>query len=101
MIALNEARFRAANERIERVGRALDEQRIPFLCECGDDRCTRAIVLTLVEYEEVRAHPARFVVRAGHEFLEAEVVVDAVEGYTIVEKTDRSRRLVEAADPRA
>jgi hypothetical protein len=61
---------------------------VPFLCECADPGCFEAVMLSLEEYEQVRAHPSRFVLVAGHEDVEAahERIVEAEEGYAIVEK---------------
>ena len=43
-LALNEATFREANERVGAVARRLDiEQPIPFICECGRQGCTTVI----------------------------------------------------------
>ncbi len=97
IIARNEARFRSANEKIEAVGVELTADVVPFLCECGNATCTRPVLLTLAEYEQVRENRARFFVLRGHEHLEAEVVVDEHDRYAVVEKTHDARKLVEAA----
>jgi hypothetical protein len=79
-VAENQVTFRRANEEIEGVAADLDEsltlRLIPFLCECADRGCTRAIRLTPSEYEAVRASPRRFAVSPGHEVtLEDEQVI--------------------------
>jgi hypothetical protein len=28
---------------------------VAFVCECADDRCRRAVLMTVAEYDEVRA----------------------------------------------
>lgn len=85
-----EAAFRRANEALYRRFRELGTADLaPFLCECGDDRCTQTIRLTLEEYEEVRGRPGRFVVVPGHVILEVERVVEAGERYEVVEKPSR------------
>jgi hypothetical protein len=90
-VAETEATFRRANEalhgRFQELG---TDDLAPFLCECGDDRCTQTIRLTLEEYEEVRGQPGRFVVVPGHEILEVERVVEVGERYEVVEKPGRT-----------
>ena len=97
-LAKNEAVFRAGNESIEKsVGGKLE--RIPYLCECGDQHCFETVVLTSAEYKAVRSHPARFVVVPGHEDLTAgEAVVGQGDGFTLVEKQGEERELVEPED---
>jgi hypothetical protein len=89
-VAENEATFRRANEALYRRFREVGTDELaPFLCECGDHRCTQTIRLKLEEYEEVREQPGRFVVIPGHEILEVEQVVEAGERYEVVEKPSR------------
>ena len=92
-IAENQARFRAANERIEAI--AVQTQfadDVPFLCECADERCVEIIRLSLADYEEARRHPRRFFNAMGHERLSVEsgaaVVVASRSGYVLVDKVD-------------
>jgi hypothetical protein len=47
-IALNESTFRDVNEAIE-SGRGEREGLVPFVCECGQLRCTEVVELTLRE----------------------------------------------------
>ena len=98
--AANEARFRVANEQIH--GKVLElgreEPPAPYLCECEDARCTTIILLTAVEYEDVRSGARQFAVASGHE--DAARVVDRRPGFTVVEKTGEEGRLVEELDPR-
>jgi hypothetical protein len=90
-VAENEATFRRANEALYGRFRELGTDDLaPFLCECGDDRCTQTIRLTLEEYDEVRGQPGRFVVVPGHEILEFERVVEARDRYEVVEKPSRT-----------
>ena len=62
--------FRAINERIrELAGRfeqAADEP-IAFVCECADETCVERVPLTVQQYDDIRAIPARFAVVPGHE----------------------------------
>ena len=99
-LAKNETIFRAGNEKIDTAADGKLEK-VPYLCECGDERCFEFVPLRSAEYEAVRAHPARFFVLAGHEDLTAgEVVVEQCDGYTLVEKQGEERTLVELRDPR-
>jgi hypothetical protein len=58
------------------------------------------IELSVREYEDVRAHPRRFVVLPGHELGELETVVESRSGYVIVEKRDLAGEVAEQHDPR-
>ena len=104
-LALNQSTFRSANERIERAAQSHHfeaTQGIPFICECADPSCYETVMLSLVDYEAVRARPNRFFLVAGHEDAEEtrEHVLEAEQGYAIVEKIGTAG--VEAArlDPR-
>src|ERR671937_1881575 len=67
--AQNEARFREANEQIQWKVLELGTrgQAAPYLCECDDTGCTIVVLLTVVEYEEVRSESRWFLVAPGHE----------------------------------
>jgi hypothetical protein len=102
-LAQNEGVFRAGNEAIDSnlAAAGLEGQR-PYLCECGDASCLARVALTGAEYEAIRAHPARFFVVPGHEdFSAGEIVVEETVRYTVVEKQDDERKVVERTDPRA
>jgi hypothetical protein len=100
-VAENESIFRRANEKLEQRFRELGAEGLtPFLCECGDARCTRTIRLSLDEYEEVRRRPGHFAIVPGHQILEAERVIEENGRYDVVEKVDVGRRVAEARDPR-
>lgn len=100
-VAENEATFRHANEKLEQRFRELGAEGLtPFLCECGDARCTRTIKLSLDEYEAVRERPDHFAIVPGHQILEVERVVEENGRYDVVEKVDVGRRVAEARDPR-
>src|SRR4051794_10119779 len=101
-LAANEAVFRSGNEAIDanRGDGGSDAQ--PYMCECGVESCFERVTLTRVEYEAVRAHPARFLVAPGHEDQTAgEVVVEQSSRYAVVEKRGEEREIVERIDPRA
>jgi hypothetical protein len=86
-MAKNEALFRQVNERIEEVNEELGESgESDFLCECGDDDCTKPIRLTLAEYEEVRSNPTHFAIARGHEVIDVEHVISETDRFAVVEK---------------
>ena len=104
-IAINDARFRDANESIEAAAEEFDiSERIPFLCECADPSCTTALRLSLTEYEEIRAESTYFLNAPGHVVAAhgaARVVSErARRGYTIVEKIGRAGEVAELTDHR-
>jgi hypothetical protein len=100
--AENESTFRAANESIEASAQDLNlaALRIPFICECENERCTQIVRLTIAEYERVRRKGRHFFVSPGHQ-AQPDRVVAEVDGYTAVEKTGEEGRLVAERDPRA
>jgi hypothetical protein len=101
-IARNEAFFRAVNEGIAEASERFESSEAEFLCECGDPRCTHRIELPLEEYESVRSHPTRFLVRRGHQEPEIEEVVQRRRRYAVVEKVDRiAAAVVRRLNPRA
>ncbi len=101
-IARNEAFFRAVNEGIAEASEHFEAEDAELLCECGDARCMHRLEVPLDEYENVREHPARFLVRNGHVRPEVEQVVDRRGRYAIVEKVDDvAATIVRRLDPRA
>jgi hypothetical protein len=99
-VAENEALSREINELIE--AHSPGERRSPgtFLCECGRQQCDHIIDITPRDYERVRGHPRRFIVRPGHEEPDAETVVEAYSDYVVVEKQDEAGRVAEDENPR-
>jgi hypothetical protein len=92
-LAMNQARFRYSNERLRRTAahiRFEPSDRVPFLCECADRDCFEVVMLSLEEYDRLRRHPSWLLFVAGHEDDESthERIVEAEEGYAIVEKID-------------
>ena len=61
-------------------------QPVEVMCECGHSTCTGNIVMSLREYEAVRCHPRRFLIKAGHEVADAVRVVGYGTGYVVVAK---------------
>ena len=102
-VAENEARFRERNELVEQVAAALagPQGELAFACECADDTCTRAVVMSREEYERVRANPVHFLVYPGHELEQYEDVIDSTPRFSVIEKRSASgRRVAEEKDPR-
>ena len=104
-IAENEARFRAANEKIEaaRLRLEADPITVPFVCECGRIECLQTVRLTIAEYEAVRSDGTAFVCVPGHEITVGGVgrVVQEQHSYVVVRKTGVAGDVAEQHDPRA
>jgi hypothetical protein len=102
-IAHNEAAFRRANEvireRAEQVGRTT---RVPFICECGDDKCFARVELSLEEYEAVRRDGAHFFVKRGHELTGPNLgrVYESLGNYTVLQKIGIAGGVAQERDPR-
>jgi hypothetical protein len=103
-IGLNEALFREVNERVKAINDRFGDrpETAQFVCECGNQACTERIEIALPAYEQLRADPARFAVRPGHELPDVETVVERNEDYAVVEKKPGGpAELAEATDPRS
>jgi hypothetical protein len=99
----NEALFRDINERIEEIAAAHgpdDEHLYEFLCECSNRDCTLRVRLPLSTYESVRRDATQFVVAAGHELPEIEVVVARFPEYQVVRKQGEAAAVAKEEDPR-
>lgn len=102
-VARNDAIYRDANERIERAAVEYEVTgAVPFICECADPECRGVVLLTLREYEEIRASATRFFSLPGHEAAEVGHLrtVRSAPGYVVVEKTGLAGDIVEELDPR-
>ena len=89
--ARNDAVFREANEHIREAAiRHEFSDRIPFLCECADERCTEIVRVSLADYEAVREHPERFLTAPDHHLAFADSVrrLEERDGYDVVERID-------------
>ena len=102
-IARTEALFRNVNERIAESAARFDSLSTEFVCECSDQECTDRVEATLDEYEEVRAHSTRFLLRPGHEDTRMERVVERRgTRHAVVEKVHKLiAQAVRRLDPRA
>src|SRR3954453_23364231 len=100
--------FRSINERIEDLSEELfptngEGARVwDFVCECHDTTCIERVPLTTKGYETVRADGTHFVVSPGAEHADTDIenVIEMSTRYWVVEKTDESGEMAEAADPR-
>jgi hypothetical protein len=93
--------FRDANERIEyAAAMAAYAGRRPFICECSLDGCVEHIEVDASAYELVRAHPARFLTRPGHEIAEIEKVTERNDEYQVVEKMHHFAEIAASGNPR-
>jgi hypothetical protein len=84
----NGAVFREANQHIRDAAvRHEIRDRIPFLCECADGRCTEIIRLSLAEYDSVRSDPRRFINAPDHHlpFATSLKLAERHAGYEVVE----------------
>lgn len=102
--AHNHSLFRSVNERIAEMNESFQEfaDYGSWMCECFRTDCTETIEMTLDEYEDLRAHPARFAVVAdpSHVDPEVEEVVSEGERYWTVEKSGRAAALAGQLDER-
>jgi hypothetical protein len=87
-IGMNEAVFRAVNERIEEVAQTfqLTSEPLDLICECGNASCVERITLSRDEYEAIRSDPHYFAVAPGHADPEVEEVVEKRSGHDVVRK---------------
>ena len=98
----NETRSRDINEiadaNLEHPGGSATNN---YVCECSDGSCMATVDLTQDEYEQVRAHGARFVVALDHENPEIDLLIAEHEGFAVVRKLPGfPARLARASDPR-
>ena len=99
--ATTEALFRDVNERIAESAERFDATGTEFVCECSDPNCTHKVPASLAEYEQVREHPATFLVAPGHEHTDIEQVVSDRGRFRVVEKVQAAvRRIVLQLDRR-
>ena len=103
-----EVLFRAVNERMVAVAAQLgvddlfEEPELgEYFCECGRADCMEMVLLSAVEYRDVRGDPARFAVSSGHEWPDTEHVIARNERFAVVEKYGEDAELARRADARA
>jgi hypothetical protein len=90
-VGRNEAVFREVNEQIESLNRGLadiSDGNMHIVCECGDLLCSEQIVVSIADYERIRAEPTLFFVRPGHDRPDVEVVVEENDRFSVVRKNE-------------
>lgn len=92
-IARNESFHREANERLRESARRFRRanERMQYMCECGDRLCAEMVLLSGSEYARVRERGDRFVIAPDHEIPDVEFVVLSEPHYSIVEKVGLGR----------
>jgi len=58
---------RALNDYRRRTFGDEPERQVAFVCECADDDCRRAVLLTAAEYDDVRTSGGVVMVDSSHE----------------------------------
>jgi hypothetical protein len=100
-VALTEAAFRIANERMarweERHRGGAEEL---YMCECATQPCRERVSLTREQYEAVRSDVLHFLVVPGHVIPELESVVQSYPWYEVIEKPTALMDLLVETDPR-
>jgi hypothetical protein len=99
-IALIEAAFRIANDRMAAWEEPSPGAAELYFCECAKLDCREKVSLTRAQYEAVRARPEHFVVVPGHDVPDVEDVVEGGDGHAVVEKPAAVMDLVRGTDPR-
>jgi len=82
--ALEQSLFREVNERLRYINEGFGD----FVCECANGDCSEHVVMTQVEYEDVRRDSTHFLVTPGpgHVFPDVERVSEENDRYVVVEK---------------
>jgi hypothetical protein len=88
-VVKNELEFRAYNARRDQLERDVADGPLPFVCECGDELCIRALSATAEEWERAHSKEDLFLVLPGHVFPEYERVVEQGDGHWVVQKFDK------------
>src|SRR3712207_4660758 len=99
----NQALFRQLNDRIEELNAsfATVSEVFEVVCECGRSDCMEQITVAPDVYERVRAQPAWFIMRPGHEAEDVERVIEEHNEFVVVMKhAGAPQRLAEDTDPR-
>jgi hypothetical protein len=101
-LAENEALFRDVNERVRALAAShgRDAHAYEFFCECSNINCSFQLEATLAEYEAVRAHGDRFLIKPEHFLPEIERIVEKNERWWVVMKEGAAGELVEELNPR-
>ena len=100
---MNEALFRAVNERIEDLNEsfATVTETFAIVCECADSGCVMQISIARDAYERVRTEATLFLVAPGHERPDIEDVIEEHGNYRVVRKRrGLPQRVAEQTNPR-
>jgi hypothetical protein len=82
----NSLLIRGVNERINELSDSwFDDEPRELLCECGDDSCIEAILVSRADYEVAMGHPGHYLVASDHSDETGIQVLTARDGYLIVE----------------
>ncbi len=68
------------------VNQGIEDEVVPFVCECGSADCIGALQVTVGEYEAVHSAPNRFLVKPDHVYRDVEFVAAKHKHYWVVEK---------------
>jgi hypothetical protein len=85
-VVKNELEFRAYNARRDQLEREMTDGPVPFVCECGDDSCIRALSATADEWERAHSRDDQFIVLPDHVYPEYERVVAKNDQHWVVQK---------------
>jgi hypothetical protein len=99
-VAIIEAAYRIANERMHAWPERQDDAGELYLCECGIEGCRERVRLVGPEYEAIRDDPRHFAVLPGHVIEDLETVVEDHETYLVIEKPSALLPLLKETDPR-
>ncbi len=81
----NHRLFRAVNEHIRDMNRLDGDGSVRFLCECGLDDCVAVLSISVEGFDEIAISTGRFVVTSDHLRPEADRLIEARDGFAIVE----------------
>jgi len=62
-----------------------------FVCECSNPLCGDKFTLSPESLALIHSHPGRYVLKAGHELDEVDMVIDQIDGLVIVERRAATR----------
>lgn len=92
--------FREVNESIaSRTGLLAETGYQLFICECSSIECAESLELTAEEYEAVRAHETRFLVKPGHQVAASEQAIAGNGRFLVVETTGKVAEVAQANNP--
>jgi hypothetical protein len=83
----NQVLFREVNARIADISSSLDDsiEALGLICECSQTGCTEIVEVSIPNYARARDDANLFLVKAGHENPDHEVVVESWGDYLIVQ----------------